>query len=378
MEISFPQIKFKYEVLELSDGSLLINGAEGRQFHIKTPPPFAKTLLDLCLGQLSVDLLIERMTELFPSQGALQFRTFLKKLCDLGIVSQSLESQKPQSMDERLFSRFITEISYLQKYESKDQTCFDFFNNVRNAKVTIIGLGGNGSLLAMMLAASGVGSLHLVEGDHVEESNLVRQIFYTEADAKEKRFKADCLKERLELFSSHTSVTVSKKFMQSEKDVEAEISNSDCLILCADMPRFILNRWVSDACEKHNVPNLNAFAGMIGPFHIPGSSPCFHCLEIKFKKKFGDLQKEIVSALQTKRPCPYPSFVSGPVATAQIQFDEVFAYISKTKEPKTTRGILLAQLEKENYDLEPFGSDELCEKCAPRLNLNNGKRELYA
>ena len=50
-----------------------------------------------------------------------------------------------------------------------------------NAEVLVVGLGSLGSPLALYLASSGVGELVLVDDDHVDESNLQRQIAHTEA-----------------------------------------------------------------------------------------------------------------------------------------------------------------------------------------------------
>jgi hypothetical protein len=50
------------------------------------------------------------------------------------------------------------------------------------ARVVLLGCGGIGSLVAVTLATAGVGELTLVDGDHVELSNLTRQFLFTEAD----------------------------------------------------------------------------------------------------------------------------------------------------------------------------------------------------
>lgn len=48
------------------------------------------------------------------------------------------------------------------------------------ARVGVAGLGGLGSHIAVMLARSGVGMLHLVDFDRVDESNLNRQHYFRE------------------------------------------------------------------------------------------------------------------------------------------------------------------------------------------------------
>lgn len=53
--------------------------------------------------------------------------------------------------------------------------------NLEKASVLLIGVGGIGSHVAMSLVRAGVGHLHLIDFDVVEESNLGRQ-YYTKAD----------------------------------------------------------------------------------------------------------------------------------------------------------------------------------------------------
>ena len=48
------------------------------------------------------------------------------------------------------------------------------------SKVLLIGAGGLGSPIALYLAAAGVGTLGIVDGDVVDVSNLQRQIFHSE------------------------------------------------------------------------------------------------------------------------------------------------------------------------------------------------------
>ena len=51
---------------------------------------------------------------------------------------------------------------------------------LKAAKVLLIGAGGLGSPASLYLSGAGVGTLGLVDADHVEESNLHRQVIHTE------------------------------------------------------------------------------------------------------------------------------------------------------------------------------------------------------
>src|SRR5437660_10255687 len=50
------------------------------------------------------------------------------------------------------------------------------------SKVLLIGAGGLGSPTALYLAAAGVGTLGLMDGDVVDITNLQRQVLHTTAD----------------------------------------------------------------------------------------------------------------------------------------------------------------------------------------------------
>lgn len=68
------------------------------------------------------------------------------------------------------------------------------YEKLKKARVAIAGLGGLGSNIAMMLARTGIGHLHLVDFDTVDLTNLNRQQY---SICHIGRFKTEALKEQL-------------------------------------------------------------------------------------------------------------------------------------------------------------------------------------
>jgi adenylyltransferase/sulfurtransferase len=62
---------------------------------------------------------------------------------------------------------------------------------LQDAKVLVVGCGGLGSPIAVYLASSGIGKLHLIDFDTVAITNLHRQVFYSLDDVD--HYKSECL-----------------------------------------------------------------------------------------------------------------------------------------------------------------------------------------
>lgn len=75
---------------------------------------------------------------------------------------------------------------------------------LKNSKVLIVGLGGLGCPAAAYLAGAGIGTLGLVDGDVVEESNLHRQIVHN--TSRVGMNKAKSAKEYLQSYVESVSV----------------------------------------------------------------------------------------------------------------------------------------------------------------------------
>ncbi|MDR1454526.1 MAG: HesA/MoeB/ThiF family protein [Tannerella sp.] len=75
---------------------------------------------------------------------------------------------------------------------------------IRNGKVLVIGAGGLGSPVLLYLAAAGVGTLGVVDGDVVDLSNLQRQVIHATPDVG--RTKVLSAKERINLLNPDVKV----------------------------------------------------------------------------------------------------------------------------------------------------------------------------
>lgn len=78
-------------------------------------------------------------------------------------------------MNDQQFQRYQRQIMVLEVSEKGQQA-------LMASKVLLVGCGGLGSAASLYLAAAGVGSLVVADGDAVETSNLQRQVVYRDSD----------------------------------------------------------------------------------------------------------------------------------------------------------------------------------------------------
>lgn len=114
---------------------------------------------------------------------------------------------------------------------------------IKNARVLLIGAGALGSAVALYLAASGVGTLGLIDYDHVEIHNLHRQILFTEQDLDKP--KVQVIKERLKKTNAHIKIQTYQAKLSCENS-HAIIQNYDYIVDGSD--NFKTRYLVNDTC----------------------------------------------------------------------------------------------------------------------------------
>jgi molybdopterin/thiamine biosynthesis adenylyltransferase len=149
---------------------------------------------------------------------------------------------------------------------------------LRQARVLVIGLGGLGSPVAMYLAASGVGHLVLVDFDHVELSNLQRQVIHSSADIG--RNKVESARDRVAALNPEVEVST-LAYVLDDDELAEEVARANVVVDASDNfeTRFVLNA----ICYAAGTPLVSGAAirleGHVGVFDPRDpDSGCYRCL----------------------------------------------------------------------------------------------------
>jgi len=132
-------------------------------------------------------------------------------------------------------------------------------DDVRNAKIMVVGAGALGNEVLKNLALLNVGNILIVDFDHIEYSNLSRSVLFRESDVKDKRLKSDVAAERIKEINPNIKV----KTINGDIMVDVGIGvfrRMDVVIGCLDnrLARLFINRhcykvsktWVDGAIEN--------------------------------------------------------------------------------------------------------------------------------
>ncbi|MBL7806361.1 MAG: HesA/MoeB/ThiF family protein, partial [Saprospiraceae bacterium] len=134
--------------------------------------------------------------------------------------------------------------------------------------VLVIGAGGLGCPALQYLAAAGLGRIGIADFDLVEESNLQRQVLYTEQDLGQP--KAVVAAHRIQAMNSALTIQVYQERITSQNALEI-LSGFDVILDASD--NFPTRYLVDDACRLLNKPliygSVFRFEGQMSVFHWP-------------------------------------------------------------------------------------------------------------
>lgn len=147
-----------------------------------------------------------------------------------------------------------------------------------DAHALLIGAGGLGSPAAMYLAAAGIGTLTLCDGDSVDLTNLQRQIVHREAAVGEKKVDSA----RATLLGLNPGIRINAVAERVAGDrLQALVDAADVVLDGCD--NFETRHAVNRACVRAGKPLVSGagirFDGQLAVFDLRrADSPCYACL----------------------------------------------------------------------------------------------------
>lgn len=146
------------------------------------------------------------------------------------------------------------------------------------AHALIVGAGGLGSPAALYLAAAGVGRISLADADHVELTNLQRQIAHDLTSLNEN--KAASAARRMRAMNPDIQVEPLAERLAGARLAEL-VGQADVVLDCSD--NFATRHAINRACAQHKKPLVSGaavrFDGQVSVFDLrQGEAPCYACL----------------------------------------------------------------------------------------------------
>ena len=138
----------------------------------------------------------------------------------------------------------------------------------------VVGVGGLGCAVSQYLAASGVGTLTLVDNDEIDVTNLQRQILYKESDIGSS--KCSAAKKQLNALNSEIDINTIEAFFDVNTSTKQLFNNIDIVIDCSD--NLATRNALNNACFKAKVPLVSGSAirmeGQVACFTMDENSHC--------------------------------------------------------------------------------------------------------
>jgi molybdopterin-synthase adenylyltransferase len=148
---------------------------------------------------------------------------------------------------------------------------------LKRAKVLLIGAGGLGSPAGLYLAAAGIGTIGLVDGDVVDLSNLQRQIMHSTATLGKPKVESG--KQTLSAINPEITVNAHYQLVDADNIIPL-ISQYDIVLDGSD--NFTTRFLVNDACFFAKKTLISAsmfrFEGQLTAIKPHQGYPCYRCL----------------------------------------------------------------------------------------------------
>lgn len=147
-------------------------------------------------------------------------------------------------------------------------------DSVRNSHCLIVGAGALGNETVKNLVLSGVGTVTVVDMDHVERTNLNRCLFFHDDDARGKAAKADVVARGARRLSPESEVL---PLVSRIEDSDLDWEGFDLVLGCLDNIKARLH--LNSYSRHHGIPYVDAGTdGSRGKLQVVlKKGPCLQC-----------------------------------------------------------------------------------------------------
>ena len=234
-------------------------------------------------------------------------------------------------LEEKDFLRYSRQIE-LEGFGVEGQ------EKLKQAKVLIVGVGGLGSIASLLLVASGVGVIGLIDKDKVSLTNLHRQILYKESQIGEE--KVEKAKENLMKVNSDCKIICYNEFL-SKENAERIIRDYDIVVDCCD--NFATRYVINDACQRLKKPfvysAISDFEGQVALLNCEEDSANYRTLfpEENLLSEEINKNKAVIGVL--------------PSITASIASNEVIKFLTNYTDVSLKNKLLIFNVKNYNFNI---------------------------
>lgn len=301
-----------------------------RAVEIEDEDGFIQQLIQLMDGTKTISQILAELQSCDTPITAGELSELISELDSIGLLDNQT-SAAYGSFSSTELERYKANLNYFTSSSSLANSPWEMQRGLNHEKITIIGIGTLGSGMLFNLAGLGVENVRIVDFDNVELSNLNRQLLFKEADIG--RRKIDAAKDFIHSFHSRMELECIPGEIRSTEDAENAIADSDFVVLAADQPHFLLERWVNQACVKHNIPfiggGVNAVEGQLYTV-VPGKTGCLDCNYLLHSRQDEDYLRFLQSYVSSGFKMPSTAIAPNYMLLTGMACGEVVRMITRT------------------------------------------------
>jgi bacteriocin biosynthesis cyclodehydratase domain-containing protein len=342
-----PRLHRSYYIIDVPNSANILFYREGRGVQLKPvgDSGLLPRLLDLLDGTRTVDDILDRLSD-FDSN---LVESSIRSLGQAGLLEEGDTGEDWGKTAEDDATRLL--ISHLAQKRASEA-----LNNLRSAKIVVVGSGEVSTALSRMLIACGASNLQQTSTQDVRRQQMV-----------------------VTTKGVPTSASPTKT-LSLATDAKAAIAEASLVVASVDHPHPDLLDALNEACLDHSVPLfpvvLAGWEGHLGPTCIPGRTACVNCARQRANSNLSRYEEhQLYENAMRQRPGerPFGHLPHFPEVLAGLAATEAFKILTNCYPPSTYGRIVIVDLlmsESESHDVLRVPR---CPACGRLDRLADGK-----